>query len=155
MSDDNSMPPKEPKISEAIRGYVYLQVMLFVAIVYGMKNLDPWPFGVGRCDIIHYLYIAGFLITTLLILINYTEGKAENLVQREKIGATRTLIGRAIFIPLFFIGWYFVLTRGQIDFCEKFFSGSDGFKSVIEAKNFIFSFMAVCSSPALVFFFLF
>lgn len=155
MSDSDSTPPQEPKISEVIVGYMYLQIALFVAIVYGMKNMEPWPYGVGRCDIIHYLYIAGFLITTLLILRNYAEGRAENLARREKIGATRTLIGRAIFIPFFFIGWYFVLTRGQIDFCEKFFFGSDGFKSVVEAKNFIFSFMAVCSSPALVFFFLF
>ena len=154
MSDSDLAPPKQPKISEVIVGYVYLQVPLFVAIVYGMKNMEPWSYGVDRCEIVHYLYIAGFLITTLLILINYTEGRAETIAHREKIGATRTLIGQAGGVMVLLV-LYLVVTHGPATSCETFFSGSDGFKSIVEAKNFIFSFVVVCASPAIMFVFLF
>ena len=148
MSDSDSTPPQEPKISEVIVGYMYLQVALFVAIVYGMKNMEPWPYGVGRCDIIHYLYIAGFLITTLLILRNYAEGRAENLARREKIGATRTLIGRVIFIPFLSIGWYLVMTRGLTDYCETFFLAVTDSRALSKPRiSFSLSFLCAVRRP--------
>ena len=154
MSDSDLAPPKEPKISEMIVGYVYLQVALFVAIVYGMKNMELWPYGVDRCEIVKFLFIAGFLITTFLVLINYTEGRAETLARREKIGTTRTLIGRAGGVMALLV-LYLVVTHDPATSCETFFSDSDGFKSVVEAKKFIFSFMVVCGSPYVLFFYLF
>ena len=156
MSDTDPTPPKTPKISEMIVGYVNLQVALFVAIVYGMKNLEPWPYGVGRCDIVPYLFAAGFLATTLLVLSTYAEGRAENLARRERVGPTRTFFGRAILIPGILFALYITVIHGPTDYCETFFSGGGGgIKTVNEFKMFIFSFVAACSSPALLFILLF
>ncbi len=119
-----------------------------------MKNLDPWPYGVGRCDIVFYLFVAGFLATTFLVLMNNAEGRAQKIATRNRIGRTRTLAGRVMFLPAILFGIYLIGLNGLPQFCEKFFSDSSGFKSVADAKNLIFSFMAICSSPVL-FFFLF
>ena len=152
MSDTDPTPPKNPKISEVIAGYVYLQVALFIAIVYGMKTLEPWPYGVGRCDIVPYLFAAGFLVTTLLVLSTYAEGRAENLATRERVGATRTFFMRAIMIPLTLFALYIAVIHGPTDYCETFFSGGGGgIKTVNEFKMFIFSFVIACGSPALLF----
>ena len=152
MSDTDPTPPKNPKISEVIAGYVYLQVALFIAIVYGVKTLEPWSYGVGRCDIVPYLFAAGFLVTTLLVLSTYAEGRAEILATRERVGATRTFFGRAILIPGILFALYIAVIHGPTDYCETFFSGGGGgIKTVNEAKMFIFSFVAACSSPGLLF----
>ena len=121
MSDSNSMPPKTPEMSAVIFGYVNVQLALFVAIIYGMKNVEPWPYGVSRCDIAYFLFIAGFLSTTWVILINYAEARAESLARKSIIGAPRTWVGRVLFLPAISFGAYIVVTHGVTDYCEMFF----------------------------------
>jgi hypothetical protein len=121
MSDSDSTPPKTPEISAVIFGYVNVQLTLFVAFIYGMKNVEPWPYGVSRCDSAYLLFIAGFLTTAFLILINYTEGQAEKIKKRKRFGLTSVFIARVILIPGFLFGAYFIVIHGLHDFFEKFF----------------------------------